>query len=91
MNQSQAKKVFDIIQEQKAKRRAAGNGYQGPSNAQRVESVPGGPHADFEQLVREAQITWKIGKVDAMKRVMRENPDAHRRYLEAANPGVKID
>lgn len=40
---------------------------------------------DFMTLVEEHMWHYKTSKVDAMTVVMKKHPEAHRRYIEAAN------
>jgi signal peptide peptidase SppA len=45
---------------------------------------------DFQTLVAEHRATWKVSHVEAMKAVIKANPEAHRLYVEKANPGKQM-
>jgi signal peptide peptidase SppA len=45
---------------------------------------------DFQALVAEHRATWKVGHVEAMKAVIKANPEAHRVYVEKMNPGKQM-
>lgn len=45
----------------------------------------------FMELVEEYQWHYRCSKLEALKAVMKKHPDAHRRYIEEANPHISKD
>lgn len=45
------------------------------------------PKKDFMSQVDEYRHHWKCSRVEAMKAILKKDPDSHRRYIEEANAG----
>ena len=53
----------------------------------KVSTVHG---ADYMGLVKAYEVTYGCSKIDAMKKVRAQFPEAHRAFIQAANPGKQI-